>query len=67
MTRRRYRDFPVKDIVYDRIAPRVGHGRPQLGVIMEVMHGGELFEEVKRDGGLAENKARSYFRDILFA
>lgn len=58
---------PIKDIVYDCIVPRVARGRKQLGVIMEVMRGGELFSEVQSDGGLSEDKARRYFRDILFA
>jgi serine/threonine protein kinase len=34
---------------------------------MEIMRGGELFDEVMSDGGFTEDKARGYFRDILFA
>eukprot|EP01043_Picozoa_sp_COSAG02_P006585 COSAG02_NODE_188_length_30307_cov_341.858746_24_plen_385_part_00 len=61
----------VKDVVYDAVSlvclPHQGRGQRQLGVLMEIMRGGELFDEVKSDGGFTEDKARGYFRDILFA
>ena len=60
---------PIKDVVYGCVAPtpRNQAAKPRLAVVMEVVGGGELFDEVLNDGGLAEEKAKNFFRQILFA
>lgn len=40
---------------------------PQLGVVMEKIEGGELFDKVITAGGLSEEVARGCFRQILQA
>lgn len=59
---------PIKDFVFDVIK---GAGLPlqppQIGVVMEILEGGELFAEVVDQGGLPEAAARTYFRHILLA
>ena len=52
----------LKDIVYEK---PVGRPRKQLCMIMELLSGGELFSEVVDNGGLSEDQARFYFRQIL--
>ena len=42
-------------------------GAPQLGVVMEKIEGGELFDTVIDAGGLTEEIARKCFRQILQA
>ena len=42
-------------------------GAPQLGVVMEKIEGGELFDKVIDAGGLSEDVARVCFRQILQA
>lgn len=66
---------PIKDILYDGIrsvrsgGPSVQEVEPkrQLAVVMEKMGGGDLFDEVTKERGLSEDKAKLYFRQILFA
>ena len=72
---------PIKDILYEGIrpvrapSPSRSAGPPaeeaqperQLVVVMEKMGGGELFDEVKKERGLSEDRAKVYFRQILLA
>ena len=58
---------PIKDFLFDRIVGPRGRGERQIGVVMEIVGGGEVFEEVLAQGGLPEATARRYFRQILLA
>ena len=62
----------IKDVLKE-VPPRwsesrqrwVHDGSEKIVMIMEVMDGGELYSEVVDNGGLPEDKARYYFRQIL--
>ena len=58
---------PIKDFLFDRIVGPAGRGKRQIGVVMEIVGGGEVFEEVLAQKGLPEATARRYFRQILLA
>lgn len=60
---------PILDILYDPIFPplRGSRGTPQLGVVMEKIEGGDLFDKVVGAGGLSEDAARVCFRQIFQA
>jgi serine/threonine protein kinase len=66
----------IKDFLFDTIVPNPAYGGPvvadllgrqQIGVVMEMIGGGELYAEVVKQEGLAEAVARTYFRQILLA
>ena len=53
----------LKDIVYEQPTGRARKGK--IRMIMELLTGGELFSEVVDNGGLTEDRARHFFRQIL--
>ncbi len=59
----------VKDVVYTHVSPALPgtSNKKQLAVVMEKMGGGELFAEAVKAGGLDEEVAKRYFRQILLA
>ena len=52
----------LKDIVFEKPA---GRPKKQLCMITELLSGGELFSVVVDNGGMPEDQARLYFRQIL--
>lgn len=58
---------PIKDFLFDRLEGAGLTGERQIGVVMEFVGGGEIFDEIIRQQGLPEATARTYFRQIILA